>query len=541
MNRLRATLQRLGAGLLAEWLGHPTIELLEKLDLRNVNAMSLADLVLRQIGPQRLLLDQRFRIPLLEALRVEEARTLCNNLGYEQIDNPYDVLRARRFAAGQHATDVLFMFFGMPGPELAGGEDEPSSAAHPSYPLFSFQRRACRQVLDYLLNSASPRVMLHMPTGSGKTRTAMAVICSLLRNTLPEDGLVVWLAHSEELCDQAAEEFTRAWSALGDRDLPVFRNYGSYRCQLDQAQGGVLVAGLQLLYRQSLDKQDQFAALARRTRLVVMDEAHQAIAPSYRHLLGLLTMNDLTPIIGLSATPGRSWMDRDENVELANFFRHQKVSIQTKPGESPIEFLQKEGYLAYIQYETIPYAPGNDVELTKTEVEDLKRGFDLPERVIRRLAVDHTRNLLLIERILREACDPQAKIIVFACSVEHAWLIANILRLKGVEVEAISSETPRDERQRTIRRFRSDGELQVITNYGVLTTGFDAPKANVAVIARPTRSVVLYGQMVGRVARGPRAGGNEHARVITVVDQIPGFRHLAEAVQFWDDIWDAEN
>ncbi len=67
--------------------------------------------------------------------------------------------------------------------------------------------------------------------------------------------------------------------------------------------------------------------------------------------------------------------------------------------------------------------------------------------------------------------------------------------------------------------------------------GFDAPRTNVAMIARPTRSVVLYSQMVGRAARGPRAGGNERCRVITVVDRIPGFRSIAEAFTFWEDIW----
>ena len=80
--------------------------------------------------------------------------------------------------------------------------------------------------------------------------------------------------------------------------------------------------------------------------------------------------------------------------------------------------------------------------------------------------------------------------------------------------------------------------MQIIINFGVLTTGFDAPKADVAVIARPTQSLVLYSQMVGRVIRGSEAGGTESCRVVTVVDQQYGFKDLSESFDFWDDLWE---
>lgn len=79
----------------------------------------------------------------------------------------------------------------------------------------------------------------------------------------------------------------------------------------------------------------------------------------------------------------------------------------------------------------------------------------------------------------------------------------------------------------------------VICNFGVLTTGFDAPSVSAALIARPTRSLVLYSQMVGRATRGPRAGGNPTAEIVTVVDpELPGFGDLAEAFTNWEDVWD---
>ena len=92
----------------------------------------------------------------------------------------------------------------------------------------------------------------------------------------------------------------------------------------------------------------------------------------------------------------------------------------------------------------------------------------------------------------------------------------------------VTSETNRDDRRKFIEEFKNSEDVQILVNYGVLTTGFDAPKANVAIIARPTDSIILYHQMIGRVARGKKQGGNEFCKIITVVDQRYGFRDLVD-------------
>ena len=87
----------------------------------------------------------------------------------------------------------------------------------------------------------------------------------------------------------------------------------------------------------------------------------------------------------------------------------------------------------------------------------------------------------------------------------------------------------------------SKGEgSRVLCNYGVLTTGFDAPRTSAVLIARPTKSLVLYSQMVGRGIRGVRAGGNDSAEIVTIIDQgLPGFGNMAEAFTNWEDTgWD---
>ncbi len=81
----------------------------------------------------------------------------------------------------------------------------------------------------------------------------------------------------------------------------------------------------------------------------------------------------------------------------------------------------------------------------------------------------------------------------------------------------VTGETPRAERVAAIERFRS-GEVRFLCNVGVLTTGFDAPATDVVCVARPTTSIALYEQMIGRGLRGPLNGGTKSCRVIDVQD-----------------------
>jgi superfamily II DNA or RNA helicase len=167
----------------------------------------------------------------------------------------------------------------------------------------------------------------------------------------------------------------------------------------------------------------------------------------------------------------------------------------------------------------------------------LLNDLEIPDDIIRKLAEEERRNLKILLEIIKMA-NQDRKIIVFACSVEHAKLLSNILNFKGYPAAAITSSTPDSQRHKFVHMFRESQELNILTNYGVLTTGFDVPRANVAVITRPTKSVVLYSQMIGRVMRGPKVGGNERCSVIYVSDELPGANlSMAESFNFWEDIW----
>ena len=121
----------------------------------------------------------------------------------------------------------------------------------------------------------------------------------------------------------------------------------------------------------------------------------------------------------------------------------------------------------------------------------------------------------------------------------HARVLTAILVARNIRSEVVTGATPLRVRDRAIRTFISDDEApMVLVNFGVLTTGFDAPTASAAVIARPTKSLVLYSQMVGRVIRGPKAGGTDACEIVTVVDpSLPGFGDVAAAFLNWEDVW----
>ena len=164
--------------------------------------------------------------------------------------------------------------------------------------------------------------------------------------------------------------------------------------------------------------------------------------------------------------------------------------------------------------------------------------LDIPDAVLRRLADDEVRNVSIIREV-QNLAKRHRRVLVFAATVDHALLIATVLHALGVAAKSVSGATPSAERSRTIAWYKDTAqEPRVLTNFGVLTTGFDAPVTSAAVIARPTKSLVLFSQMVGRATRGRLAGGNDKAEIVTVVDTaLPGFGDLAEAFTNWEDVW----
>jgi superfamily II DNA or RNA helicase len=364
----------------------------------------------------------------------------------------------------------------------------------------------------------------------------MHVIADVLRSK--ERTVVVWLAHSEELCDQAADEFAAVWSNVGNRSVQICRLYGTHEFQAQEASDGLVVAGFSKLYHRARSDPAFVGLVGARSSLVVVDEAHQAIAPTYRLILEvLLDPHPETALLGLSATPGRTWSDIAKDEELSHFFARRKVTLKVDGYSNPVDYLVAEGYLARLSFNRMPFTWTG--ELRSDEAAAIEAGFEIPGSVLGRLAADEQRSLAILRRC-EALLSSHSRVIAFATTVEHAELLAGALCLRGHRAAAVTGRTAPDERRRILSEFKADDhQPSIVCNFGVLTTGFDAPRTSAALIARPTRSLVLYSQMVGRAARGPRAGGNERAEIVTVADTgLPGFGDMASAFANWEDVWD---
>lgn len=452
-----------------------------------------------------------------DLMTAAEEQGLCTRLGVSSLDR--ETLRG-------NLRDVA-EYLGLETPATATAAALPPRGSA-GYPLFAHQRRAVQEITGHL-DGGARRILLHMPTGAGKTRTAMNLVCEHLRRGTKA---VAWLASTGELCEQAATEFVKAWHYLGNRDVQMNYAWGGRSWTPDDVHDGLLVATPQTLHHRS--KSFGFTTwLADNLSLIVFDEAHQAIASTYAQLSTAISGSH-TPILGLTATPGRTYTLTEQDDALAVFFDHNKVALDTSIDggpSNPIRWLIANGYLADTRFELLGDLP--------SQADGGEVSFDLTDDPQSRMSPVEYLELALsgLEDLIDEG---HTRIIVFAASVRLAEQLSAMLVALGIRATCVHGATDSSLRAARIRQYRDSKSPQprVLVNYGVLTTGFDAPRTSAAVIARPTNSLVLYSQMVGRATRGPKAGGNMSATVLTVVDPtVPAFGTIADAFSNWEDLW----
>ncbi|MEZ0071641.1 DEAD/DEAH box helicase [Planotetraspora sp. GP83] len=512
-------------------LGEHVCELLELLQGSKADDDALRTVAASAVSAEQLVADPDERSQLLQLLPPNKREELAGRLGQASSTSATTFLADLDWSLEQRR--LLLGFLGLVvdrAPELPVSVLRPVA---PTYGLFPYQRTAASKVRR-LLYSGERRTVLHLPTGGGKTRTGMNLVCDHLRQHEPT--VVVWLARGQELLEQAALEFERAWAALGNRELSVVRMWGDHPTDLDHINDGVVILGLDKAGAAAKSDQTFLDCLALRTTLTVFDETHQAIAPTYRRVLDALTLRSDSSLLGLTATPGRTWADIAEDERLAELFARQKVMLDIEGYDNPVTALIEQGYLARPTFRTVAAESGR--KLSAHDRRRLAASFDIPDAIIDRLAESVQWNLQIVRTVL-DLSAHHRRILLFAASVKHSRLITAILSMLGIDAEQVTAESSVRHRDRVISRFKGPGARpMVLSNFGVLTTGFDAPAASAAVIARPTRSLVLYSQMVGRVIRGPKAGGTPTCEVVTVVDpELPGFGDVAQAFTNWEDVW----
>ena len=192
------------------------------IDPNLVSNERLGDLASQLIEPEEALRDAALRQKVVRMLPLPKARELGGKLGVAMNREIYNEL-GKAVAKADNLPE-LFSFFGVVIDERAPRDIHPSLVgAKAGYSLFEHQRRTAKRAYSTL--SEDPRkVVLHMPTGAGKTRTAMHMICEFLKRNEPT--VVCWLARNAELLEQAVEEFHKAWGFLGDREVSLIRYWG---------------------------------------------------------------------------------------------------------------------------------------------------------------------------------------------------------------------------------------------------------------------------------------------------------------------------
>ena len=305
------------------------------------------------------------------------------------------------------------------------------------------------------------RVLLVLPTGAGKTTVAAAMI----HGAVARGKRVLFLAHRKELIDQCSQR-------LDQFSIPhgvIMAGHRRWHPLMP-----VQVASVQTLVRRAMPPAD----------LVIVDEAHHARARTY---LRILDHYPCAPVIGLTATPWRT-----DGRGLGELFEDLVAPIS-------IRELIEQGFLVPV---TGFAYDSPDLRAVR------KRGGDYDPHGLELAMGGQVIAGHIVERYLEHGRGKRA--ILFATSVKHSLDLVQRFRNAGVHAEHLDGTTDKLTRERILARLAS-GETQVVSNVGVLTEGWDCPAVEICILARPTASVALYLQMVGRVLRP--APGKTVARI----------------------------
>lgn len=318
-------------------------------------------------------------------------------------------------------------------------------------------QRAVIDAFHSAVAAGHKRVLLVAPTGAGKTVLAAAIIQA---STVERKPALV-LAHRREIVAQTSDKLRAVGIPHG------IIQAGTPPSPFEDVQ----VASIQTLGARAI--RSDFMPLPG-ADLLVIDEAHHCPARTYQRIV------DLYPhavVLGLTATPCRG-----DGRGLGGIFD----TIVECP---QVAELIHDNYLV----RTRCYAPVvPDLKGVRTQVGDYVES-QLAERM------DKPK---LIGDIVTHwhKFGERRKTVAFAVNVQHSVHICNEFLKAGVRAEHIDGETPKPERDAALQRLAS-GDLDVISNCMVLTEGWDMPEVGCVILARPTKKMGLYRQMIGRVLR----------------------------------------
>lgn len=330
------------------------------------------------------------------------------------------------------------------------------------------------------IKTVGRRPLIVKATGTGK---------ALVIATLPFRRMLV-LAHRDRLCNQLYEtiRWARPYLKVGMEKA----EYSASRFD-DVVVSSIQTLGARRRKRNEAGEEEEVFEITRRLTkwdknhfdLIVIDEAHHALGNGYLRILQHFNAGapDGPILCGFTATPFRG-----DGRPLSNLFDDHNGQVAYK---YTLEDATDEGWLCDLEYRRI--RTGVDIsDLNPTE-EDLN-----PTELSNKINVD-LRNSTIISAVEKYA-DHRRTILVFAADIAHADKLCTQFVERGHNAEIVHYKIPKEEQADIFKRFES-GTTRILVNVGIATEGVDVPTTDCLVLARPTRSLVLLSQMLGRGTR----------------------------------------
>lgn len=374
-------------------------------------------------------------------------------------------------------------------------------------PMHDYQEDAVKELIKFYIDEDGSKGMLVMPTGSGKTRTAVYFLNKYL---ISKGYQVIWLTHRHMLIDQTADTFYNLSPVVkqGNTNIKTFKMAcisGKHSpIKATEKDDNVMIMSIQSVCR-SLE---YLRAVLAKKVVIVVDESHHTVAGSYTKTIDYIKkVRKNVKLLGLTATPIRG---TENSSKFLLKYYDDKIIYDISMSE-----LIKKQFLStpnFIKIET-----NIDIEpfISIDEANLIKKYGEIPETLAEKIAHSSKRNRVIVDTYLNNK-EKYGKTLIFALNGYHCFTLCEDLKKKGINCDYIYSGN--NDNDVKIRKFKNN-ELDVLVNINIMTEGSDVPDIETIFLTRPTQSEGLLMQMIGRGMRGKLANGTEEVNIVDFCDK----------------------